>query len=679
MVRPPKIRHSKARHEPVTIDLDPADVKRETAATPGPAPDSPTRPGGDAGPRKADERPDPTRPTAPATDLPKQAPDEKPAGADMISTTGATAPAGKDAPKPSPAGGVAASGPAAGPGISAPGAKSDEARPGIAAAAPKPSALEAEATNRASEPRPAGKDASAATGPKQPVAAETPKPSLAGAPSQPVAKSQPGAQSQPGVGAASGPAAEPGISARVTKSADARPGVVASAPKPSAREAEATTKASEARPAGKDASAATGPKQPIAAEAPKSSSPAGAPPVFGRGAAASEPSAPPRAAPPPRPSGDSDGASPRRGGLSMLAAGVVGGIVVLAGAGALQYAGILPAPGTTVERAEPARLADLRAELAALRDEVEAGGGTTPPDAADTARLDDFAATVDQLRADITELRSAISQGEGGDAAGLQALDRRMSEIEATVAALGPNAGPGESVDLAPLTERLGVLETRLETVSGTAQSASEAAAALPGRMASFDERLATIDVRVGELAAQLEEQASNPRIALAIAAAGLKAAIDRGEPFMTELETYASIAPDAPEIADLRGLAASGVPTRGMIGQEVNAAANRMIAAAAPPREDAGFFGRLLDSMQSVVKVRPIGDVAGDDAGAIVARLEAAIRAGDYDRAVAEYANLPEPARQAGAGFIADVKARLTADELVERALSVALRPQEG
>ena len=673
MVRPPKIRHSKARHEPVTIDLDPADVKRETAVTPGPASDSPTRPGSDAGPRTADERPDPTRPSAAGTDLPTQAPDEKPAAADMISTTGATAPSGPDASKPSPAGGVAASGPASGPGIPAPAAKSDEARPGIAASAPKRPSLEAEATNRASEPRPAGKDASVATGPKQPVAAETPKPSLAGAPSQP------GAKSQPGVGAASGPAAEPGISARAAKSADARPGVVESAPKPSARQAEATTKASEARPAGKDASAATGPKQPIAAEAPKSSSPAGAPPVFGRGAAASEPSAPPRAAPPPRPSGDSDGASPRRGGLSMLAAGVVGGIVVLAGAGALQYAGILPAPGTTVERAEPAGLADLRAELAALRDEVEAGGGTTPPDAADTARLDDFAATVDQLRADITELRSAISQGEGGDAAGLQALDRRMSEIEATVAALGPNAGPGESVDLAPLTERLGALETRLETVSGTAQSASEAAAALPGRMASFDERLATIDVRVGELAAQIEEQASNPRIALAIAAAGLKAAIDRGEPFMTELETYASIAPDAPEIADLRGLAVSGVPTRGMIGQEVNAAANRMIAAAAPPREDAGFFGRLLDSMQSVVKVRPIGDVAGDDAGAIVARLEAAIRAGDYDRAVAEYANLPEPARQAGAGFIADVKARLTADELVERALSVALRPQEG
>ncbi len=420
----------------------------------------------------------------------------------------------------------------------------------------------------------------------------------------------------------------------------------------------------------------------------KTASASDARPAFGRDAMASSSATAPRTAPSqtPRPaagtgSGGGDKAAPRRGGLSLVAAGIVGGIVVLAGAGALQYAGVLPSPGASVEPGEPAGLAELRAELAALRDQVAAGGEAAQPDPAEAARLDELAGAVDQLRTDVTELRSAISQGEGGDAAGLQALDQRMSELEATVASLDRNAGTGsgESVDLAPLTERIGAVESRLGEVSRAAQAASEAAAGLPDRIASLDERLAAIDTRVVELARQIEDQATNPGIALAIAAAGLKTAIDRGGPFMTELETYASIAPDAPEIADLRGLAASGVPTRAAISQEVDAAVNRMIAAAAPLAEDAGLFGRLLDSMQSIVKVRPIGDVEGDEVGAIVARLEAAILAGDYARAAGEYESLPDPAKQAGAEFMARVKARQTADELAERALSGALRTQEG
>ncbi|WP_187968777.1 COG4223 family protein [Aquibium microcysteis] len=420
-------------------------------------------------------------------------------------------------------------------------------------------------------------------------------------------------------------------------------------------------------------------------------------PVFGREASGSNAAAAPgtsgpfRAASSTPSGGDAKGAGgvdeatapTRRGGLSLVAAGIVGGVVVLVGAGVLQYAGVLPAPGSSADPGEPAGLAELRGELAALRDQVAAGGTGTGAgaDPAQTARLEELSGALDQVRTDLAGLRSAVSQGEGGDAAGLQALDQRMTELEASVASLGQagGAGGGETVDLAPLTDRIGAVEGRVTELARTAQAASDAVSGLPDRIAALDERMAAIDGRVTDLSARLEEQASNPRIALAIAAAGLKAAIDRGDPFMTELETYASIAPDAPGIAELRDLAASGVPTRAAISQAANAAANRMIAAAAPAADDAGFFGRLLDSMQSVVKVRPIGDVEGDDVGAIVARLEAAVRAGDYDRAITEYESLPEAARQAGAGFIADVRARQSADTLVERALAGALRPQEG
>ena len=151
--------------------------------------------------------------------------------------------------------------------------------------------------------------------------------------------------------------------------------------------------------------------------------------------------------------------------------------------------------------------------------------------------------------------------------------------------------------------------------------------------------------------------------------------AIDRGAPFMTELETYAAIAPDAPEIAALRELAAAGVPTRAQIAARAPDAVTRMIDAAEPVDPNAGLFARLVASFQSVVKVRPVGEVEGEGVGPTAARIEAAVQANDYARALAEYETLPDIAKAAGAGFIADLRARQTADELVENALSGALR----
>src|SRR5690606_10816324 len=101
------------------------------------------------------------------------------------------------------------------------------------------------------------------------------------------------------------------------------------------------------------------------------------------------------------------------------------------------------------------------------------------------------------------------------------------------------------------------------------------------------------------------------------------KAAIDRGMPFTTELETYAAIAPDSPEIAALRDMAASGVPTHAAIQARMPAVATAMIAAGKEIDPQAGIVDRLLSSAQSLVSVRPIGMVEGADVAAIVARME--------------------------------------------------------
>jgi hypothetical protein len=114
---------------------------------------------------------------------------------------------------------------------------------------------------------------------------------------------------------------------------------------------------------------------------------------------------------------------------------------------------------------------------------------------------------------------------------------------------------------------------------------------------------------------------------------------------------------------------------TRADIAKAFPDAANAMVAAAAPVDQNAGLFQRLLSSAESVVKVRPVGEVAGEEPPARVARMEVAVNAGDYDKALAEYAALPEAAQAAGAGLVDKIKARVEVEKLVDQMIAGAMK----
>jgi hypothetical protein len=343
-----------------------------------------------------------------------------------------------------------------------------------------------------------------------------------------------------------------------------------------------------------------------------------------------------------------------------LAGGLIGAVLALIGAGALQWAGMLPPPRDDAGVVDAASLDVLRAEIAALRQEIAAGetagsdGALTQALSESGSRIDALAAEIEQLQSGLEELRTAGQQGGGADPAEVQALASRLAQLESAVSA------EDEGAAIEAVTQSLASLQA-------AQQQATEAVAANDERLAALEQQLSSVTQRV-------EQQAEEPRMALAVAATALKSAIDRGTPFMAELETYAAIAPDAPEIAALRDLAASGVPTRAEIEQVIPDAAARMIEAASPADPNAGFFDRLATSARSLVQVRPVGQVDGDSVEAKIARMEVALREGDYAQAIGEFETLPEPVRAAGSEFIEKVRARLAADQLVAKALSGAV-----
>lgn len=337
-----------------------------------------------------------------------------------------------------------------------------------------------------------------------------------------------------------------------------------------------------------------------------------------------------------------------------IAAGIIGGVIALAAAGGLQFAGVLGAPGsgggTVSLDGVDGEIASLKSEIADLREASGSGAAT--------AKVDGLSSTLDQVKADVASLKSAVEQGGAGDNAGLAALGDKVKQIETAVAALGQAGGP---VDIAPLNEKLSSLDALVKS-AGEAAKAQEA-------------KIAALEQSVTQLAGKVDAQASQPKIAMAIAASALKSALDRGAPFAAELETFAAISPDAPQIAALRPYAEKGVPTRIEIAGEVDAAANAMIAAATPVDENAGFFQNLLSSAESLVKVRPIGAVEGAGAPETVARMEVAVNQGDYAKALSEYRTLPDAVKAAGADFAGKLKARIEVETQVDALIAGAMK----
>jgi hypothetical protein len=311
------------------------------------------------------------------------------------------------------------------------------------------------------------------------------------------------------------------------------------------------------------------------------------------------------------------------GFFGKLSAGVVGGLIALVGGAGLQYAGQLPSFGSD------AGLIALQAEVTKLSSAPRVDPATID---GLTSAQGDLAAQVSALGSDLAQLKTTAPSADGEALAALQA---KLSALESVVVNLP----------------------------SGTA-------VADPAAGAAFQ----VLADKVAALEAKPADSGDAKSVATAIAASGLKAAIDRGGSFMNELETYASVVPASPDVEALRGLAAKGVPSQQELLAEFGDAATAMIAASIVPDPDIGILQRLTDSAKSLVKSRRVGDVAGDEPDAIVARIEVALQKGDLAAVLALSATLPEASKVAAKAFLDRVTARRDTDTLVTRALGAAL-----
>ncbi|SOC43379.1 hypothetical protein SAMN05892877_11176 [Rhizobium subbaraonis] len=319
----------------------------------------------------------------------------------------------------------------------------------------------------------------------------------------------------------------------------------------------------------------------------------------------------------------------RAGKSGALAAAIVGGLVALAGAGALQYGGYLPALGP----------------------EGRNGGDMTA-----------VKAEVETLKSRLAALQSSASSA----AADLQPIETRLSALERTATDNPAGATLGEEAQqsIATLEATVAKLSSDMAALREQAATAERAAA----------DRSAQLGQRIDAAEQKLAEPRSDVAMARAVAATALKTAIDRGGPYLAELEAYVSVSPDDPSAATLRAQAATGVQSRSDLVRDFQPIADRMIEAVHQPTGDQGIVARLMASASSAITVRPVGSVEGDTPEAIVARIENKLQNGDFKGAQIEWQTLPEVARNAGADFKTALDQRITVEESVGAIVSGAM-----
>ena len=380
-----------------------------------------------------------------------------------------------------------------------------------------------------------------------------------------------------------------------------------------------------------------------------------------------------------------------RGVLSLFTAGILGGLV---GAGALALAwGYLPTNEPLSEPVEAPDLTPLEDRLAKL----EAAPASPDNDAALKAALTKLGARLDDLEdrepeasPEISALSDRVNQLEaslksmaeaakdGGSVADAAAISQQIGEAEKRLDAKIANALTGAksatAASLEALQKEIAGIDAKLRALAEAELSSGDGAHLVP-EIAKLDGRLAELETVLPKLIAAVDRGAEDTRAAtLAIAFANLRAAVSEGRPYAAELATLAALSPGAGDLGGLLDYDDRGIPTLAELTRSFDVAKDAALAAPATDTDDS-LLGRLMASAESLVKVRRIdAEAEGDRPDAVLARAAAQLKQGNLAATVKEVEMLQGAQEAAFASWLDQARARLGADETLQRLENILL-----
>jgi hypothetical protein len=472
--------------------------------------------------------------------------------------------------------------------------------------------------------------------------------------------------------------------------AEAPPAAAMTAPEATVAEPAAETLAAEhvTEPAMAEGAVATVAAEPAAetsAGRPATSVPGVTATLAADGAPTPEPEPAPHSAP-------AAPAKARTPWFAIFAAGIVGaGLTALAAGAAWIYGAPLLEPDTSSLNARLTRLemhtptaAEIAAatvpdmgkvpaakieELAARLTKLEAAEATTARQAAaapDGAKLDEIAARVSRLEtappatspaaADAAELKELAGRVAAVEAA-VKPIDQHLTEIErqgAENAKAAQEANARAETVAKAMTEVQRVDADQEKSQQGTRTEVT----ALVGRLAAVETQVKQVGDQVAEAAVPKPDEA----LRYALIAAGLRSALERGEPFTAELAAAKTAGIDPALLAQIAPFASTGIPNVQELFRELGGLIPEMLKVSAPAAQEGSYLDRLQAHAERLVRIRPVGDQTGDDPATVIGRIERDMARRDLAAVLAEFDKLPAPAQGLAEAWRKKALARQTA-----------------
>ena len=357
-----------------------------------------------------------------------------------------------------------------------------------------------------------------------------------------------------------------------------------------------------------------------------------------------------RVTPPPVRSGN-----PMRNALLSLFAGLIGGALA---ALALPY---VWKEAADVQPADTSALADRIAKLEAA----------PPPDTTENERI---ARLEDSLK---TMAETAKQDGSVADAAAVSQQIREAEErLEGKLDEALGEVDPVDAEQIEALRTELADLRSRVATLREAATD--DTAAAAPEIMA-LGERVMALESTVPNLVGAIDKEMAGTRsAALTLAFSNLRAAVNAGKPYVGELKTITALAPGAGDLGKLPDYAEKGIPTLPELTRQFREKKDAALTLASP--SDESFLGELMTSAQSLVKVRRVDDSPeGNSVTAILTRTDSDLNNEQLPDAVAEVDALQDDAREPFAAWLEAARARIAAEETLQRLEGVLLASLTG
>ncbi|HTY68528.1 MAG TPA: uroporphyrinogen-III synthase [Alphaproteobacteria bacterium] len=252
-------------------------------------------------------------------------------------------------------------------------------------------------------------------------------------------------------------------------------------------------------------------------------------------------------------------------------------------------------------------------------------------------------------------------------AARLKELGDRIDALAARPAPAGDPAGLGQHID--DLEKQLADIQKKL-----AASVTNDQLAALAAENQRLSEQVAELQTQITALGAARRQNAAREGVLLAAGQVALAAA--SGNPIGPGLATLRALAGDDPHLAaaigQLDSIASRPVPSFESLAARFSTVATAALQAAqaeaAPPAATGGpldaWWREMVRRLSAAVTIRKVGEVAGDDPAARVARAEQRLAAHDLAGAVEALASMTGAPSGVLAGWVDDARARLTLDK---------------